>query len=413
MKIELIASGDEIVTGKIADTNSARLAFDLTLRGYDVSRIIAVGDDIGRIADILVECSGRADSVICAGGLGPTSDDLTTEAAAKAAGVELEFREEAWRDIERRFAKINLPIAPTNRKQAILPKGAEILQNPIGTAPGYLIKIRGVPCFFAPGVPRELFMMFDEQILPRLEKIRPDSLVYLTKVWRTFGYAESGLGGLLEGVTEKYESLRLSFRATFPEIQVGLSARAKTRDEAEKSLNPAAEVVESRIGQWVYSRDGRTLPEVVGDLLKEKGLKLAVAESCTGGMIGQMITSVPGSSDYFMGSIVSYSNELKTGILKAPKDIIRRFGAVSEECAKAMAEGVRNLAEAGIGLSVTGIAGPTGGTPEKPVGTVFLACATASGTEVRGGLWPRGDREQIRLISSYAALDLVRKMLSS
>jgi len=412
MRIEIIASGDEIVTGRITDTNSSRLAFELTLRGFDVARIHAIGDDLDGISALLLECASRAESVICAGGLGPTSDDLTTEAAANAAGATLEFREEAWREIEERFAKINLPLAPTNRKQAFLPAGAEILPNPIGTAPGFLMNIDNTPCFFAPGVPRELFRMFDEQILPRLEKTRTDSDVYTARIWRTFGHTESGLGELLQGLAKDDRSVRLSFRASFPEIIVGLSVRAENLGEAERKLESLAPDVERRIGQWVYTRDNRGLPEVVGDILREKGLKLAVAESCTGGMIGEMLTTVPGCSDYFAGGVISYSNELKIKVLDVPEEIIRRHGAVSAECARFMAEGARKLAGAHIGLAVTGVAGPGGGTPEKPVGAVWLACASDRGVESRGGQWPRGDREQIRLITSFAALDLLRRVLT-
>lgn len=413
MKIELIATGDELTKGTIADTNSATLAFALTLRGYEVTRITIIGDDLDEIAHAISEASHRADALICAGGLGPTSDDLTAESAAKSAGVELEFREEAWRAIEERFAKINLPLAPTNRKQAMLPKGAEIMPNPIGTAPGFVLNVNGVPSFFAPGVPKELFLMFEEQVLPRLEKIRKDKTSYAVRVWRTFGYTESGLGELLTGIAEKFDGVKLSFRAVFPEIMVGLSARAESKESAEQLMESASDEVEQRISQWVYTRDNRPLPQVVGDLLREKSLSLAIAESCTGGMISGMITSVAGSSDYFLGGVVSYSNELKIQLLGVSEETIEKWGAVSEECAREMALGVRKVTGADIGLGITGIAGPGGGTPDKPVGTVWIACAMAHKVEVRGGKWLRGDREQIRLISSFAALDLIRRVLIS
>jgi len=411
MKIELIATGDEITTGSITDTNSSELAARLTALGHEVDRIIAVGDDLGGIASVLVECASRADAVICAGGLGPTSDDLTTEAAARAAGIKLVLYEEAWKAIEERFAKINLPLAPSNKKQAMLPEGSEVLPNPIGTAPGYLLSIKGKPFFFAPGVPSELFLMFDEQILPRLSEYDSTAATYVSRSWRTFGYTESGLSDLLADIARDDERLRLSFRATFPEIRVTLVARGKDKDEAEALLTEPVKQVEEKISQWTFSRDGRSLPEVVGDDLRQKGLKLAVAESCTGGLIGRMITDVAGSSDYFAGGVIAYSNDLKMKLLGVSESILNEYGAVSEECVAAMAEGVRKATGADIGLAVTGIAGPTGGTPEKPVGAIYLACATDSATETRGGAWPRGDREQIRLISAYAALDLVRKAL--
>ena len=413
MKIEIIATGNEIVTGSINDTNSGELAARLFALGHDVRRISAVGDDLDEIVLVLAECASRADAVICAGGLGPTSDDITSEAAARAAGVKLVLNEEAWGFIQERFARINLPLAPTNKKQAMLPEGSEMLPNPIGTAPGYLMRIKGKPFFFAPGVPRELFLMFDEQILPRIARLDTSPSVYVSRVWRTFGYTESGLGDLLSKVISERENLRISYRASFPEIRITLTARAENKEKAEKIIEVPAKLVEEKIATWTFSRDGRSLPEVIGALLKEKKLKLAVAESCTGGFIGKMITDVPGSSDYFMGGVIAYYNDLKMKLLDVSESTLRTHGAVSAECAEAMAKGVRKNTGADIGLAVTGIAGPTGGTPEKPVGTVYIACSGPKGTEVRGGSWPRGDREQIRLLSAYAALDLVRKTLEA
>ncbi len=411
MKIELVATGDEIITGSITDTNSGEIAARLTAMGHEVVRIIAIGDDLAGIVGLLEECATRADAVICAGGLGPTSDDLTTEAAARAAGVELMLYEDAWEAIKERFARVNLPLAPTNKKQAILPAGSDILPNPIGTAPGYLLHIEGKPFFFAPGVPRELFLMFNEQILPMLSKLDTSPMAHASRSWRTFGYTESGLGDLLKDVAGTDDNLRLSFRASFPEIRVTLTAGGKNKAEAQAMLDKPARQVEDKIAQWTFSRDGSSLPEVVGDMLRKKGLKLAVAESCTGGLIGRMITDVAGSSDYFAGGVVAYLNNLKMKLLNVPESILREHGAVSEECAAAMAEGVRAATGVDVGLAVTGIAGPTGGAPEKPVGTVYIACSTKTGTEVRGGAWPRGDREQIRLLSAYAALDMVRKTI--
>lgn len=411
MKIELVATGDELINGSLTDTNSSELAAKLTSLGHEIRRVTLIGDDLEQLVAALLECAARADAVICAGGLGPTGDDLTGEAASRAAGVELVFYEKAWEAIKARFEKANLPLAPTNKKQAMLPAGSEMMENPIGTAPGFVLYIEDTPFFFAPGVPRELFRMFDEQILPRLAKIDSSPAVYASRTWRTFGYTESGLSDLLSEVTGEDERVRLSFRATFPEIRVTLTARASGKKEAEELLKNPGEKIEEKIGRWVFSRDGRSLPEVVGDLLKERGLKLALAESCTGGLIGRMITDVSGSSGYFEGGVVAYSNRLKMQILGVPEFVLDEDGAVSPRCAAAMAEGVRKLTGADIGLSVTGIAGPTGGTEDRPVGTVYFGCSTDKGAETRGGQWPRGDREQVRLLSAYAALDFVRKTL--
>ncbi len=411
MKMELVATGDELVNGSLTDTNSSELAARLTSLGHEVRRTTLTGDDPEEISSVLLESAARSDAVICAGGLGPTGDDLTAEAATRAAGVNLVFYEKAWEAIKARFEQINLPLAPTNKKQAMLPEGSEMMDNPIGTAPGFLFYIKDIPFFFAPGVPRELFRMFDEQILPRLAKIDSSPSAYITCTWRTFGYTESGLSDLLSDMVDDEKEMRLSFRATFPEIRVTLTARASSEEEAEKILKNPSERIEEKIGQWVFSRDGRSLPEVVGDLLKDKGLKLALAESCTGGMIGKMLTDVSGSSEYFEGGVVAYSNRLKMRILEVPQSVLDEDGAVSPRCAAAMAEGVRKITGADVGLSITGVAGPTGGTSDKPVGTVYLGCSTDKGTETRGGQWPRGDREQVRLLSAYAALDFVRKTL--
>jgi len=411
MKIELLATGDELINGSLTDTNSSELAAKLTSMGHEVRRVTLIGDDTNDITSALLESAVRADAVICAGGLGPTGDDLTGEAAARAAGVELVFHEKAWEAIEARFEKINLPLAPTNKKQAMLPAGSEMMDNPIGTAPGFLLYIKGTPFFFAPGVPRELFRMFDEQILPRLARLDSSSSVYVTRTWRTFGYTESGLGDILAGVTGDDERLRLSFRATFPEIRITLAARAADREEAERLMKEPSKEIDEKIDRWCFSRDGKSLPEVVGDMLKEKGLKLVLAESCTGGLIGKMLTDVSGSSEYFEGAVVAYSNRLKMSILGVPRSVLDEDGAVSPRCAAAMAEGARKITGADIGLSVTGIAGPAGGTADRPVGTVYFGCSTGQGTETRGGQWPGGDREQVRLLSAYAALDFVRKTL--
>ena len=412
MKMELVATGDEIVTGSITDTNSSELASRLTALGHTVNRILAVGDDLDGIVALLTESAERADAVICAGGLGPTTDDLTTEAAAMAAGVDLVLYEDAWEEIKERFAKINLPLSPTNKKQAIMPVGCTVIPNPVGTAPGYYMRIKDTPFFFAPGVPSELFLMFEERILPMLADLDNSPSVYVSRSWRTFGYTESGLGDLLKELADADENLRLSFRANFPEIRVTLTAKGKTDAEAEALLEGPVRIVDEKIGKWVYSRDGRGLPEVVGDLLREKRLKLALAESCTGGLIGKMITDVAGSTDYFAGGVVAYLNEVKMRVLGVPESILKEHGAVSEQCVRAMAEGVRKSLGVDVGVAVTGIAGPAGGTAEKPVGTVHIACSTADGTEARGGAWPRGDREQVRLLTAYAALDLLRKTLS-
>ena len=410
VKIAILSTGDEVLSGQIADTNAAWIADFLLGHGFQPVLHLAVGDDLDRIVAALELARQNADAVLATGGLGPTEDDLTTAAVCRFAELGAALNERAQSMMQERFRLIGREMSPSNRKQALLPEGAELLENPIGTAAGYHLQVRGVYYFFMPGVPREMTLMMEQQVLPVLSLLRRERMVFRQRVFRTFGLTESRLGEILCAVPLP-EGVKLGFRAVFPEIQVKLVARAVSAELAEQALDQVAPRFREKVGPFIYSEDGRSLAAVVGDLLRQAKLKLAVAESCTGGLIAKMITDLPGSSDYFERGHVTYSNAAKIELLGVAPELIERQGAVSSEVARAMAEGARVKAGVDVVLAVTGIAGPAGGSPEKPVGTVHIALADADGTVEQKFLFPRPEREFVRELAAYAALDLLRRRL--
>ena len=413
MKAALMAIGDEIVGGMTVDTNSAFLAGELRAVGVEPVAGFSVPDD----EDAIVRAFGRAleeaDVVISTGGLGPTSDDLTTECAGKFAGVEMRMDEASLAHIQDIFEKRGIPMPPSNRKQAMFPVGAQIVPNPTGTAPGIILPVRRngstghIICL--PGVPRETRRMVRETVIPWLEARSPGQR-FLSRTFSTFGLSESRLGEMLSGVVTADEA-RLAFRAAFPRIQARITVHGAPGDDLEKRLDGIEQRVRERIGPYVYALGDEGMEQTVGALLRERGLKLALAESCTGGRIGDRITDVPGSSDYFLLGVATYSNEAKQGMIGVSADTLSAYGAVSTQTAEEMAEGVRRVAGADIGLSTTGIAGPGGGTDEKPVGTVCIGLAW------EGGVWSHrfqlGDRgrEWIKGMTAQMALDVLRRHL--
>jgi nicotinamide-nucleotide amidase len=351
-----------------------------------------------------------ADVVLCTGGLGPTVDDLTTEVAAEVLGSKLALHAPALAHMEALWAARGRPMPENNRKQAMIPEPAEVLENPIGTAPGFTVRIGRAQFFFMPGVPREMKRMFAERVVPRLAPLRTEPAVFEVRVFRTFALTESAADQALAGLEERHPGVKLGFRAHFPEIQVKLTVKGADVEAARARLEAASADVRAKLGGNVFS-EGASMEEVVGELLRGAKATLATAESCTGGMIGQMITAIAGSSDYFDRGFVTYSNQAKLDLLGVREEILREHGAVSEPCARAMAEGARTRAETTFAVSVTGIAGPGGGTPDKPVGLVYIGLSTPERTVVRRIRWP-GQREQVRAISAMVALDLLRRELS-
>ncbi len=409
-KVALISTGDELTTGRTVDTNANFLADRLFSAGFEVVAILVVGDDRERIAWAWRQAVDQAEVVISTGGLGPTADDLTTETVAEVFGCPLFLDEAVAEGIRQRFAAMGRDMPLNNLKQARFPRSAVILPNQLGTAPGFRLDVdyqAGRRHLFAlPGVPREMKPMFVDQVLPWLLEHRGSDIAYLSRVFQTFGISESALDELVAGVVPA-ERGRLSFRAAFPQISVRLTVHGPP-ERAEREVAEWGERLRQRLGAYCYAEGDVSMEEVVGQELRKTGWRLAVAESCTGGLVGHRITNVPGSSHYFLGGVVAYSNEAKKGFLGVQKETLERHGAVSVETAQEMAVGVRERFAADLGLSVTGIAGPEGGSTEKPVGTVCFGLATATETFARRyQLW--GTREWIKLLASQIALDWVRR----
>jgi nicotinamide-nucleotide amidase len=406
MKIEIITTGDEILQGIIVDTNTAWIAERCWMLGHEVIHHTAVGDNEEAIGNAMKTAVGRADCVIVSGGLGPTVDDITVEAASKAFQIKLNLDETVLTEITKFFERVGRPMAKSNEKQAMIPEGGRALPNHVGTAPGIQVKLGNAECFFLPGVPRELYQIFDESITPWLHQRSQGACE--SHILRCFGLPEATIDEQLKGVD--FSSVRLSFRVKYPEILLKLIARCENTAEAREHIDAAVHVIRERLGDVVYGEGETGMPEVVGKMLRDRQMTLAVAESCTGGLIASMFTDIAGSSEYFERGIVSYSNLSKQEMLGVSPEILRANGAVSRETALAMAEGVRRISKTSIGISTTGIAGPAGGSPEKPIGTVHMAYVASDKTEAFEYHFS-GDRERLKQIFSMTAINMVRKCL--
>ncbi len=419
MKAEIFSTGDEIRTGALVDSNTAYIAEKLEENGIEVTRHISCGDDTQVITDILREISERADIAVVTGGLGPTTDDITAEAAAKAAGTNLVLDSGALEDIRAMFRKFNRPMSRSNEKQAMIPKGSAILKNPAGTAPGFSLKIGQCTFFFMPGVPFEMKIMLSNHVLPSILELQGDARSYsIIKTISTFGLGESVVGEKVADIVKEFKDLKLGLRATFPEIHVKLYLRGEDESRLYDTSDKAVAWVLERLGPNVISIDGSPMEKVIGMHLKEKGATLAIAESCTGGLIADLITTIPGSSDYFLFSGVTYSNEAKINVLGVNPDTLEKYGAVSIETAREMAEGARRIAGATYAIATSGIAGPDGGTAEKPAGTVCIGLATPRTSIAKRWTSPYGNlkasygsRERNKRWFAMMALEMLRREL--
>ncbi len=412
MKAEILSTGDEIRTGAVVDSNSAFIAQKLEETGLEVMRHVCVGDDLDMLVSALEEISGRSDLLIATGGLGPTDDDITAEAAAKAANVELVLHQDALESIEKFFSKFNRPMSQSNRKQAMLPKGANCLFNQVGTAPGFMVQINGCYAYFIPGVPREMRRMLLDTVLPDMKALPGYSGEYCTvKTISTFGLPESVLGERLSGIDESIPGIKLGIRALIPEIYVKIYARGNDEVLVNRNLEKVSEQVLARLGKRVLSAEGDPMEKAVGNLLRQKKATIAIAESCTGGLVSNMLTDVSGSSDYFLFSGVTYSNDAKMKVLGVSEETLKIYGAVHEETVKEMAQGARKVAGATYGLATSGIAGPDGGTEERPVGTVCIGLASPHFTEARRYTFQFGDRSMKKRLFAITALDKLRQAL--
>lgn len=407
----ILSTGDELTTGRTADTNASFLADQLVTAGIDVVAILVVGDYPERMAWAWRQAMQQAELVVSTGGLGPTADDLTTETVSALTGRRLILDQAIAQRIRQLFEAMGRTMPENNLKQAQLPEGAVVLPNALGTAPGYRLDVATEHgrrhLIVMPGVPREMKPMFVEQVLPWLQAARGGREVYLSHTWQVFGLSESALDELVAGAVDPAEG-RVAFRAAFPQISVRVTVHGAP-GEAESRLAAAAARLRERLGDHCYGEGDVTLESAVGELLTSRGWTIAVAESCSGGLIGHRLTNIPGSSAYVLADLVTYSNAMKQSLLGVRQATLEGHGAVSLETAAEMAAGARRVGAATLGLAVTGIAGPTGGTEEKPVGTVCLGLATESGTYTRRyQLW--GNREWIKLLTSQIALDWIRRV---
>jgi len=409
-RVAILSTGDEITTGKVVDTNANYIADKFVEAGMEVATVITVGDVAERIVWAWRQAMEQADVIVSTGGIGPTADDLTTELVAKVAGLELTFSEEVAENIRRLFASFNRVMPENNLKQAQFPAGAVIVPNHLGTAPGYRLDLetpQGTKHLIVlPGVPREMKPMMEDTVLPWVREMRGGGDLFLTRTFQTFGISESGLDEMIAGTIDEDEG-RLAFRANFPQISMRVTVRGRP-GEAEQRLEGLSERIRAKIGAYVYGEGDVTMEEVVGRLLTDNGKTLGVAEACSGGLVGHRVTNVPGSSTYFRGSVVAYSDAAKAQLLGVQPQTLERHGAVSEAVVGEMASGVRERLASDIGIAMTGIAGPDGATEDKPVGTACLALANDAGVVSRRyKLW--GNRDWIKTLISQLALDWVRR----
>ena len=412
MKVEILTTGNEIMSGAVIDRNSAHIAAKLEEAGFSVMRHTCVGDNIEDLVLVLHEIGSRSDAALVTGGLGPTPDDLTARAAATSLGVDLVLDLTSLRGVENYFKTRNRTMPDSNKKQAMLPRGAKIILNPVGTAPGFMLKIDRCLFFFLPGVPFEMQKMLSDTVLAQLEKLRGDVFEYnMTRTISTFGLAESATAERLTGISGMFPEINFGFRAKFPEIQIKLYGKGKNKEALHQYMDKAAAAIIEEMGDKVFSEDESSMEAVVGRLLLKENATIAVAESCTGGLISHLLTNVPGSSNYFLFSGVTYSNEAKQKVLGVSSEILEHYGAVHENTAKEMAAGVRQIAESDYGLAISGIAGPDGGTDEKPVGTVCIGVATRRSTQGFRFFFPFNSRGRNKKIFAMKALDILRREL--
>jgi len=409
VRAELLAVGSELLGTLRVDTNSVWLTGRLLEIGIEVAARSTVADDAALLESALRTALSRADFVIATGGLGPTADDLTREAAAAALGRRL-VRDPAILDTLRaRFARFGRVMSPTNEQQADVIEGARVLPNPRGTAPGQRVETDGRLLVLLPGPPGEMKPLFEDEVLPELRG-RAGGRVIRTRVLRIAGMGESDVEQIVAPLYRRFDNPRTTILGAAGQVELHLVAEGATGEEAEARAEELARGLRELLPGRIFSEDGRELPQVVAELLKERALTLAIAESCTGGLLSARLTDVPGASAFLERCLVTYSNRAKEEELGIPPELIERVGAVSEEVAAAMASGVRRRAGTALGIGITGIAGPEGGRPEKPVGLVYVALDGAGAPRVRRRIFP-GDRERVRHQATQVALEMLRRRL--
>ena len=409
LSAEIIAVGSELLTPEKTDTNSLWLTGKLNDIGVEVKLKTIVGDDEARLEETIKDALKRSDIVISTGGLGPTEDDVTRQVSARAVGRELVFHDYLADDLSERFRRLGHEMPEINKRQAYAIEGAEILPNPNGSAVGMLLELTDKFFVVLPGPPRELMPMFETCVLPKL-KAKAGEIFVKRRILKVSGMGESAVDEAIAPIYKSFESVQTSILFNKSEVEVHLFAQAESDDEALAILDDVAGQIVEKLGIAVFALNGETMEEVVGKMMSERGRTLSVAESCTGGLVAMRLTNMPGSSAYFLEGAVAYSNAAKTKGLGVSDAILERHGAVSAETAEAMAAGMRHRSGTDYAISVTGIAGPDGGSEEKPIGTVFIGYSAANVTKSMKMTLP-GDRYLVRWRSSQAALDYLRRQL--
>lgn len=410
MKISTLSIGDEVIFGEIVDTNVAHISSRLYDAGFQLRRHLCVGDNEPDIMDAIELLASHNDFVIASGGLGPTVDDLTARAAARATGRRLVLNEDALAHLKERYRLMGREMLPSTEKQALLPTKISLVPNPIGTACGFIIPHKGCFLFFLPGVPGEMKRMLEETVIPYILARTKQKTTIETRVMRVLGLSETHIENRIKELARPREGLTIAYCVSFPEVEVKLRAEGDNEAQLRELLDTTAAKVREQLGEHVVAEGGETIDSVVAALFRKKGVTLSLAESCTGGQIAAKITELSGSSAYFLEGAVTYSNESKIRRLQVPAELLEKEGAVSSATAMAMARGIRKASGSDIALAVTGIAGPEGGSEEKPVGTVYLALAGRSDCTAKRYQFS-WDRERVRRMTTFTALDWLRRHL--
>jgi nicotinamide-nucleotide amidase len=409
MKIEIITTGNELLSGITLDTNFHWVSGVLADNGFVVKFHTTVGDYSRDIVEVFENAGKRADIVIVTGGLGPTEDDLTAGAAASFFGVDMAENPDALNMIKERFSERKRELLKINKKPAILPASSKIINNKIGTAPGFYYDYKGTVYYFLPGVPKEFKPMMQEFVLTDLFTRFKDRSKTQCVLIKTFGLKESEVALKIQDLNKN--GVYLGYRAHFPEVHLRITAEGASSKQSNRKISGFIKNIKSEIGDYIFSESQDTMEQVVGNLLLEKGMSISLAESCTGGLVSHRITNVAGSSEYFNRAIICYSNDSKINDLGVSSSLIEKHGAVSTEVAGAMAKGILDLSGSDIGVGITGIAGPGGGSTEKPVGTVYISLISKKGDIISDKFSYHGVRQQIKLITSTQCLDMIRRFL--
>jgi nicotinamide-nucleotide amidase len=409
MRAEIIATGTELLSGGVLDTNSLFLSEELLPLGIETVFKTVVGDSEKDMEEAFRRAMDRVGILIITGGIGPTEDDITRKVVAKIVKKRLVLNEDALKAIHTKLAGRGKDVVAANDRQALIPTGARLLQNPVGIAPGFFFEEEKVFIAVLPGVPQEMRAMFSGGVRPALEERFREKFFIRRRVLHTCGISESAINQAIQAVLKREEPV-VGLTAKETGVDIRVISHQASAEQAQALVNRTEAAIREKLGDSVYSTDGQAMEEVVGALLKQRRLKLAVAESCTGGLVGARITNIAGSSEYFERGVVTYSNAAKTEMLGVPAELIGRHGAVSSEVALAMAQGILRAAKTDLGLSVTGIAGPDGGSEQKPVGLVYTALASSQGIKTIEHRF-LGDRTQIRARAAQMALDMVRRHL--